>query len=531
MRFVTLMIFCFVLLMSGTVFAQGDGPPAINYISADKVYISAGRKAGLIQGATVNVKRDGRLVAVLIADNVSSHSAACHIKEKFGEPKVGDRVHFERVSTEALESRVKPVESMTRRNVIKPRQQGGPPPKNVVRGSFAIQTYFTRDLGASSISTSQPAIIGRLVINNLYGTGAMFRFRHRTRWYHRSREIGAGIGTDEWSHRLTEFAILYRSRDGRLDMGIGRVISPYVNGMGYIDGAYFSRMISRHFRTGIVAGSEPDLIDSSIDFGRRKFGAFVAYERGSFGTQRFTSTFALSGAYDDGDISREFGYLQNTFSIARKLSLYQSVEVDLNRQWRKSFEDSRFSFSNLYIVANTTPVRFATLNFAYDARRNVRDSYSLATPDSLFDTNLYSGYNGGIAVRLPRSMSMRANAGVRYREDGLEMNRFYSVHANIRRFIVPTHTLALSMSMSETPFVKAYRPVVSYRFPATRKLRAALSFGGYIYENQSELTNYYAEVGGYRTLGRRYFLSGEFRQYFGGGFDSIQMFFELGLNI
>lgn len=511
--------------------ARADEPATINYLAADKIYVNVGRYAGLVEGATVTVNRGEQLVAVLIADNVSSYSASCHVKKAYGELKVGDRIYFKRQSTEELRQLAEASKPAPKPRV-QPRKGTGKAPKNRVRGSLGIQNYFTRDFGVAAVSSWQPAFNARLIVDDLFGVkGASFRMRHRSRLYHRSRALGTSVGTNEWTNRLSEFAVLYENPSHTMDMGFGRVISPYVNGMGYIDGAYMSFELDPNWRAGIVGGSEPNLVNSGINLDRHKFGGFLAYEAGSYESNRFTSTFALSSAYADGSISREFGYLQNTFSLARQLYLYQSVEIDYNRQWRWQVEQKRFSFSNLYLVANATPVSFATVNFSYDARRNIRDAYWLETPDSLFDDNIYTGYNGGLSLSLPRAISLRGNSGVRYDSDGVVTNRFYSFHASIRRFPVRTHSMAFTLSRSETPVVRAYRPVLYYRFPATRALRMGVSMGGYIYETQPELSNYYSEITAYQTLGQRYFVSTELRRYFGGGQDSFQMFAEFGLNL
>lgn len=521
-RYVSLM--CLTLALPSLVLAgsSSDGP-AINYISADAVYVNVGSGAGLEIGAHVKVVRGGKEIAVLTVVHVSSHSASCRVVSQTDAPRVGDAVFFE---IQQPVEKAPPPEPAT--PVEKPRvdRRGS----DRVRGSLALQNVWQRDLSGSELSSYQPSVATRLTVDDVFGTGGTLRVRHRTRLYHRSQPLSTEQDTNEWTHRLSEFGVYFGDPRESSAFGLGRVLNPYIRGLGYMDGAYASIKIRPHISVGVAGGMDPSIEDSSAQPDRQKYGAFVAYERGSLATRRLATTLAFSGSYNDGTINREFGYIQNTLSLARRLSVYHSVEVDVNRGWRKSAEGNRLTFSNTFLTANLAVTSAISVDASYDARRNIRDFHTIDSPDSLFDDVLSTGYGGGVSISLPRHVRIRARGGVRYREDN-QSNRHGSVSIHAGRLPIRGHSMSARLSVSETPYVTGYRPTFTYRFPIKRRTRIAASLGGYIYEQGSVTTrSTFGQLDVHHTLGRRYYVAGNLRRIAGDSLDSVQLFTEVGLS-
>lgn len=521
MNRVRLVAACLLLLASTE--AMGGETPAVNYVSVDAVYVNVGRLAGVVIGSRITVLREGRQIATLEAVHVSSHSTSCRIVEQSQEPRAGDRVKFKAVD---VPGKSEPVRESSAVKV--PPSRPAPRTSNRIRGYLSLQHMWVQDQsGTDRGSSLQPAVAARFVVSDLLGTKARFYVRYRSRMTYRPEN-----GTRTSSHRLTECALRYGVPDRGAAFGVGRMVVDEVHGLGYIDGALFSVQVSPHYRVGAVAGLEPDPVDMRVQTGSRKFGSFVNWQGGSFRASRLGLTAALSGSYVDGLVDREFGYLQAVYSYSNRLYLYQSVEVDVNRDWRMNANGSRLSFSNLLFSANATPLSFVSFDMSYDARRNFHDYATFETPDSLFDDNTYSGYGGGMAVSLPGNLQFRGNAGMRFRGANEETNRYYTLSATARHLPLPGHFFSVRWSVSETPFVTAYRPTITHRFPVGRKLRLKVGAGAYRYEQGAVSSDsWFAEGGAYYTLGKRYYLSGDFRQYMGDGVDSFQLFTELGLNI
>jgi len=242
------------------------------------------------------------------------------------------------------------------------------------------------------------------------------------------------------------------------------------------------------------------------------------------------SAAALTGTYVSGTVSREFVYWQNSFNLYRRFSLFQSVEIDLNRDWRRDVSGEDVTFSNFYVTANAELSSYASLDFTYDSRKNYRIYETKETPDSLFDDLVHDGYRGGVTLRLPYRVNLGGNGGLRYR-DGLRTNRYVSVYARAAQLPWQGHSFWVRYAYAESRIVTGHRPNVSYRFPVGRKLRLDAGAGGYIFDQGTRTTSsFYGDIGAYYTFGR-YFTSGSYRQYFGGDLDSILLFAEIGLRL
>ena len=509
---------------AGGVFAEDQEAPAINYISADAVYLNAGSHAGLQIGARVQIVRDGRTIAILEVVHVSSNSASCRVVEQTEAPRVGDAAVFTAVAAPAA-----PVAAASGAAAVALGAQA-PRVDNIVSGYVEIQNVLQRDLSGSDISSLQPAIAARILVKNVGGTGGDLRFRDRIRYYHRSQPASPTIDSGEWYHRLTELSFVFDTPGATLNWGVGRLIAPHMIGVGIVDGGYVSFAFARYLRAGVSGGLTPDLIDLSVSSDNAQAGGFVAFDYESAQRWRFISSASLMGRYQSGTVSREFVYWQNSYNYYRYFAVFQSVEVDFNRDWRRDAAGESTTFTNFYIMASGEVTQYASLDLSYDSRQNIRVYETKETPDSLFDDFTHDGYRGGVTFHLPRSFTLRGYGGLRY-IDGRRTNRYFTAWARAARLPWRGHSVWLRYAYADARTVTGHRPAVEYRFPATRTTRVDLGLGGYIYEQGTRTTSsYYADLGAYYTRDR-YFASGTYRQYFGGNLESILFFLNVGLRL
>ena len=104
-------------------------------------------------------------------------------------------------------------------------------------------------------------------------------------------------------------------------------------------------------------------------------------------TRRLESTLAFAGTYHGTMISREFVYVQNQVN-AKRWNLYQSAELELNRQWRYERTRERVTLSSLYAFLEIRAAAWVTAGFSYDNRRQVLTYEQRSLADSLFDEAL-----------------------------------------------------------------------------------------------------------------------------------------------
>ena len=503
--------------------------PQVKYVSKSAVYVNVGKNMGLVVGDTLTVFRGKRAIAMLAVEHLSTTSAACRIIRNGTAIKAGDRVRLQRAAVAAVSHSPKPNGANGKSAKSKKRRPRHP--ANEVSGFVEFQGYWQQVQVGEKLALFRPSLGGKLKIRNLAGTGVEFRTRLHARKYNRSQSSYYPGRRDEWVNRVFEIALVYDKAGAPVEFGIGRVYSPYIRGVGYIDGVHFAAKINANFRAGIAAGSEPDQETLATNGHRRKYGVFLTWEKGSYQKQRLETTVALSGSYEDGVVNREFVYLQLNWSMANRLSVYGSAEVDVNRAWRQAAQGSSVNVSNFFVTANWRLNQTVAIYLSGDARHNVHTLRSIDTPDSLFDSSLRRGVYSGVDFTLPANMRFGVHASVRFREQSRQNNLFGSAYYSIRHFPLRGQTLALRLSYVKTQFSSGYRPMASLRLPVTRRLALSLGGGGYFYETGGRKTrSTYATARADYSFLRRFYASADFRQYFGSYLGSGQLQVELGIN-
>ncbi|UCD64891.1 MAG: hypothetical protein JSW34_05520 [Candidatus Zixiibacteriota bacterium] len=524
---VTYMIYLTLAVALGTSAFAGDTsrPCCVTRVSGRAIYLDGGTRDGFHLGDTVALVRRQETIAVALITRVAETAAAAELSKQIRPVQVGDvaaRLDALPQAASGPAAQDRPAASVEKKDR----------PKSRLKGTVSLQGFWRHDMTDSELDRYQPALRTRLEVTNVAGSDLSLKMRHRSRLYHRARAIRIGQDTNDWVHRLYELGLFHEVEDSKADWAVGRVLSPYVRGVGYVDGGYLAYRIHPNFRIGLAGGVVPNRVNSEPDFDRRKLGVFASFESGTYATGRLAFTAALSTEYDNSTVSRDFIYVQGTYSRNQLLSLYQSVEIDLNRDWRYDRTDERFSFTNYYANASVNITGNASVFFSYDARKNIRYIEVMDTPDSLFNDDVHKGVRAGFNLRLFSRLHFRSTAGMRFREDQFDDNKFASASLRLIRFPLVRHSIMLSMHVVETHFTTGYRPMLSYRFPLSRRVMLNLTGSGYIYKAGSIKTSYYyGEARTSYNFARRYFISGSYRQYFDDELKSIEVSTELGVRL
>jgi len=541
----TLVMRTMFLLCAGTACAvwatlsagplRADAPASetlrVTYVTLEAVYINAGKLAGLAPGDTLTVAQGERAGVRLVVATVSSHSAACRIVGQGAVVEVDDvlvPLHPREIAPSTTQTAV-PGPVPPREAPSPPGER--PPGKNRFHGFIDLDYRLLHDFGDTGVSWQQPGFSGRIVVDNVAGTGLSFRFRETSRWSYRDYPADAAAPNHQESvHRLTELAFVYGTPDSPVEIAVGRTLSSRIRGLGYIDGGYVSYGIGARYRVGVAGGTEPDPENSSFSTENARAAVFFSVDAGSYETQRLASTVAFSGSYHSGTVSREFVYLQNAYSYARRFTAYQSLEVDVNRDWRREAAGSSLTFSNFYLITNIVVNPRASIDLSFDARENVRDYTTINTPDSLFDGKVYSGFRGGLSFALQKDTRLRGSGGVQFGEND-QKTQYASLMVSARHFIRSTDNLSARLSWSDAPSTRTYSPAVTYRAQLARQTQVLLGGGGYLQSTRGvDDNNYYFELGADQWLGSRYSLSASARRYFGGSLESIEVMAKAGVS-
>ncbi|NIR65954.1 MAG: hypothetical protein GWN00_26100, partial [Aliifodinibius sp.] len=155
-------------------------------------------------------------------------------------------------------------------------------------------------------------------------------------------------------------------------------------------------------------------------------------------------------------VSREFFYIRNSFSKERRLFLYQSAEIDLNRDWRKELAGETLSFSNLFFSARYRFNRWLTTGITLDNRKNYWTYEVRTISEELFDNSFRRGLRGTVSLRLPGHYFIYGNAGIRKLETNSESTYSYTGGLRKANFLVNRLSIGLNYAGFSNQFTDGY---------------------------------------------------------------------------
>lgn len=501
---------------------SSDRQATITYVASEGVYLNAGTLRGLQIGDTLSVRRKGMHVGQIVVTNLSSGSSAAIAIDDSSSIQAGDMVMLpDRHISEIVIAR-----DDSEHIISTPRslRSGG----SRLDGEIALSNYWHNDQTGSDLSWTQPGLLLNFEVSRIGSSDLTLRVKHRSRANFRSRTLGTSFDNKRWSHRLYELTLTNENSQSTTEWAIGRVNTPYVRGVGFVDGGYFARAINDKWKVGLAGGTAANRSDYGYDFDRRKAGVFVAYETGSYQKQRFAASMALSTEYDKAVVSRDFLYVQTSFMRGRGLATYHSLELDLNRNWRYDRIRERVTLSNYFGSARLSLHRSTSIELGYDTRKNILYFETRNIPDSLFDESINRGFRAAITIRFNERIRLRGSGGVRFREGSLADGKHGSLGLFLRKF--PGRRLATSVHLSyvRTQLLTGYRPRLGVRFPATRRLMLNIDVAAQIYNNSLTTTsNVYANLNAAYSLDNGLYFTARFRQYFDDQLRSSELFTEL----
>ncbi|MFQ5709618.1 MAG: hypothetical protein ACE5HO_19350 [bacterium] len=530
-----LTLFCSSLLVAENV-ARKTGE--VKYISKHTYYIDLGTNQGLSVGDTVSVRQRNRTVGLLVVDHVAKLSASCHLILEKKTIKRGDRVeillplskHTASVAgTETIkqESPSSTAPKTRYRRYTRKRNRNGP---NRIKGRMGIESLWFDDRSNSNLNYQQLALRSTLTVQKFMGMPLELRLRWRSRAHIRERSLSSSIPKNEWTHNLYELGLVYEDDNSPVEFGFGRILSHRVRGLGYIDGGLLSVKLRGPWRVGFAGGTQPSLRSSGFQTEEQKFGVFLNFERGEYESQRLSSTVAFSGRYHSGAVSREYIYLQNNYWKGSRFSVYQTVELDLNRGWKHRRGASSIQLTNIFVSTSYRPNAVLSLSFSYDARKNILIYETRSIPDSLFDETIRQGLHSTISVSLSRSVRLSGSFGVRFRNGNLKNTTSAAWALSVRHLFNTWATFNARLSYFSTQLTSAYRPNLNFRIPVLYNFSVDLSGGSYIYETGSRTTkSSWLETKGYYRINRRLYANLGYRMFFDQRLRSSRFYVETGV--
>jgi hypothetical protein len=366
----------------------------VTYITTASVYFDAGRDDGLQVGDTVDVLREGAVIARLTVTYLSAHRADCAVTSSTQPIAVGDTVRYT-PKAGAVDAPGGPgtgpapgAAPAAAGTTAQPRGRGP-----VVHGRVGAHYLMVRDSDNSNLGFSQPGLDLRVDATGMGPVDAFADVRARRTY----RKLPAGDETDTFNG-VYRLAVAYHPGDPRQSIVVGRQFAPSLAVISLFDGLLYEYNGGR-WSAGGLYGAQPNP-DLTVSNDITQYGGYWQY-RGVGGDKRtYEITTGAISSYDQGNVNRQFAFLQGRYRGPR-LSGFAVTEIDYNTGWKvtdagQSTIDPTSIFAAAYYKAGES----VTFNAGYDNRRNVLLYRDRVTPATEFDDSHRQGGWGGVSFRM-----------------------------------------------------------------------------------------------------------------------------------
>lgn len=536
-----LMLFL-ILTLLGRLFGQRESAASpedkkvfeINYLSAENVYLKGGRASGLKEGDRLGILRDNKdLIAAIEVVFLADHSTSCKILRANQKIEVSDVAVLFTQNGDSQQSL--PDEWLlksTRNTPERTTERKASVPFARLSGSASLQHFHLEDQTVNGLDFSQTTFRINAVARKLWGKDYNFRVRTRMRRNQRARDyLANNIPASEFRNRVYELSFGYDNRNALINFRVGRIYSMPLSGIGNVDGGQFQLNLSRKFRMGILVGSQPDRFGSGVQPSLQKYGLYLNYASGDFRRNVFATTLAAVAEYRGSTVSREFLYLQNSFGGGGRLSIFQMLELDINRNWREERAGQSFTISNFFL---STRYRFSEALFArliFDNRQNYYTIEFIETDDFFFDDSIRTGLRANVSLRLPGNFTLYGEAGARWWEKENTISNSFAAGLSGDRFLFSPLSINLFGSMDSDLLSEGFTAGGQLEWRFVQGHRLNFSYFKYNYTIsavQLDRRNDVYRLGAYWMWLRHIFLSGQFEYARGDDLEGPRLSLEIG---
>jgi hypothetical protein len=530
----------------------------VKYISEGAVYLNGGRNSGLEEGMILHLVHadpgGGTTEAVRfqgqepIADvrvfSVADSSCAAEIIKSREDLTVGDVAYLDAESVHVREEKVNAAESENYPVVVTfsygdPMDEEirattvsakTPPIENQMRGRIGLDYGTLSEPGG--IGSRQVGLMIEADMSRIGGTHWNFTGYWRSRLNTQNPGTSGGPSPTTLTdllNRTYHLGLYYQNPDSIVTMGIGRLYLPYAPSLNTIDGGYFGDRITSHLTAGAFGGSTPDPTSWSYAPNQNIAGTFVNYEKGDFDHLRFDDTFGLAMTSIAWHVAREFAFAENTISLGRTFSVYNSLQIDKARTamggvsygtgLTQSFSSVRFQ-----------PIPLLTFDLNHNYLRNLPTFDPALISTGLLDQYLFQGLSGGVRFDLPYRIAISTDIGrsKNSTDTASSWNQMYGLtFGEIRNTGL---TVDLRYTKFNSSFGQGNYQFVSLSRSITDRFRVQVQ-GGVQHLNSSLSANSSSKFVSSTvdwTIGPRYFLEGLFSWNAGTSMNYQQLNFTFG---
>lgn len=352
------------LILTSVVYAQETEQTmygTVSFVTSKNVYVKFDDTEKIKVGDTLLIR--GKNDPCLLVSDKSSSSAVCSILDNCS-VKIGEQIVFS-FSTTAIKEVIsenieKEVIEEKRKTVVSEEEQK--------RNDFYTERIKGR-ISASSYNNFSDTRDDRHRINSRFSLDAnhigdsKFSISTYLNYRHILNAKESRTGRKNSIFRVYDLSVRYDANPD-LSITVGRKINSKASSLGAIDGLQVEKYFNKFFVGGIV-GFRPDFIDFNFNPDLFEYGGFAGIESD---TQNFYSrtTLGFMEQTNGGAVDRRYVYFQHSSTIAKKLNLFSSFELDI---YGNSGSTTRLT--NLYMSARYRFSRKFDLTVSYDSRKRI----------------------------------------------------------------------------------------------------------------------------------------------------------------
>ena len=358
----SLAILSTLLVSASTCFSQGKSQSLqgkVSFITSNNVYVKFTDTKNISIGDTLKLSIGNRLSPCMIVKNKSSMSCVA-IPVNGCALKVGDMITYQPLasSTDKVIVNV-PDEKLDN----KPAKADGQGRSDKIMGSISAAGYsvLSSTRGNNTKAMYRVSFSAPRINNSKFSVETYMNYRQTFL----STDTGSNHPKDVFN--IYNLAVQFDASP-TLTFVLGRKINPKVSSIGAIDGLQAEKSFG-NFYTGIIAGFRPDIFDYKFNTDLLQYGAYIGLKSDTKGFYSHTTLGAME-QNNSGNVDRRYTYFQHSSTIAQKLNIFSSFELDLyNQVTADSVGKPRLT--NLYVLVGYRISRMVDFSISYNSRKQI----------------------------------------------------------------------------------------------------------------------------------------------------------------
>jgi hypothetical protein len=331
----------------------------VSFITSKNIYVKFEETNNIKIGDTLRLK-GSKLPCLLVADK-SSNSVVCSILNDCEISKEDEVVYsFQKTASVVVEEPQTDVETInTVSEVSKTENEKDSYYSEQIRGRISASSYNT----FSDTRDNRNRINTRFSMNAKHIGDSKFSVDTYLNYRSNLNQPASNSAYKNSVFRIYNLALRYDATP-TFYFTAGRRINPKISSVGAIDGLQVEKYFGK-FYIGGVGGFRPNFVDYGFNADLLQYGGYVGVETDDDNFYSQTSLGAIeqkNGAKTD----RRYAYFQHSSTIARKLNLFSSFELDL---FGNAGSETRLT--NLYMSARYRFSRKFDFTISYDSRKRI----------------------------------------------------------------------------------------------------------------------------------------------------------------